>query len=69
MTSVRVSEISNAYSTTYVVEAPTKEEVDVAVENLMGRYIPTGYGTKVMMNGRTNAGGFMAKVWRSNSCD
>ena len=69
MTDPRLSIISNAYSTTYLIEADTEDQVNLAIENIMGRYLPTGYGTQVRKKTKTSTGTFMAEVWRSNSCD
>ncbi len=64
----KVTEFYNAYSTTYLIEADTETKVDLAIEQLMGRYHPAGYGTRVQKKIRT-ATGWTAEVYRANSCD
>jgi hypothetical protein len=56
-------------STIYRITAEYEEDVNNAVEHIIARYNPTGYGTRVEKKGMTKEGQYFAQVWRSNTCD
>lgn len=69
MTDVHVSQLKSLGMTHYTVEAHDKDEVEDAIDHILRRYHPLGYGTTFSPAEQRADGSWIAHGHRANSAD